>query len=97
MKIKILFIGFISCNNKEKTTASYKEQTPLFQEADGPRSNNLNCKLLLDSSKTLDLKYSFEQLDNTKGLLNSSVNAIFQDFENLLWIGIWDGLNLFDQ
>ncbi|MBD3581897.1 response regulator [Flavobacterium sp. D33] len=41
-------------------------------------------------------KYSLEQLDNTKGLSNSSVNYIFQDSENILWIGTWDGLNRYD-
>jgi len=43
-----------------------------------------------------NLKYSQEQLDNTKGLSNSSVNCIFQDSQNLLWIGTWDGLNRYD-
>ena len=42
------------------------------------------------------LKYSLEQLDNTKGLSNSSINCIFQDSQNLLWIGTWDGLNRYD-
>ncbi|RDI10453.1 two-component regulator propeller domain-containing protein [Flavobacterium sp. AG291] len=41
-------------------------------------------------------KYSLEQIDNEKGLSNSSVNYIFQDSQNLLWIGTWDGLNRFD-
>ena len=41
-------------------------------------------------------RYSFEQLDNTKGLSNSSVNCIFQDSQNLLWIGTWDGLSRYD-
>ncbi len=43
-----------------------------------------------------NIKYSTEQLDNTNGLSNSSVNTIFQDSENLLWIGTWDGLNRYD-
>ncbi|MGV3459771.1 MAG: hybrid sensor histidine kinase/response regulator transcription factor [Flavobacterium sp.] len=43
-----------------------------------------------------DLKFSAEQLDNTAGLSNSSVNCIFQDSQNLLWIGTWDGLNRYD-
>ncbi|RZJ70609.1 hybrid sensor histidine kinase/response regulator transcription factor [Flavobacterium sp.] len=42
------------------------------------------------------IKYSLEQLDNTKGLSNSSVNCIFQDSQNLIWIGTWDGLNRYD-
>jgi signal transduction histidine kinase/DNA-binding response OmpR family regulator/ligand-binding sensor domain-containing protein len=41
-------------------------------------------------------KYTLEQIDNAKGLSNSSVNYIFQDSQNLLWIGTWDGLNRFD-
>jgi signal transduction histidine kinase/DNA-binding response OmpR family regulator/ligand-binding sensor domain-containing protein len=41
-------------------------------------------------------KYSVEQLDNTTGLSNSSVNCIFQDSQNLVWIGTWDGLNRYD-
>tara|TARA_R110000868_G_scaffold85301_6_gene240085 strand:+ start:64726 stop:68943 length:4218 start_codon:yes stop_codon:yes gene_type:complete len=99
LKIKILFIsfifiGFIACKNKEKTTPA-NALTPL-QEAARPERHNDNLKPLLDSSKTLDLKYSLEQLDNTKGLSNSSVNSIFQDSENLLWIGTWDGLNRYD-
>lgn len=51
---------------------------------------------LMDSTSLTDIKYATEQLDNTKGLSNSSVNAIFQDSENLLWIGTWDGLNRYD-
>lgn len=89
-------MGFFSCTNKERNAASYNEQTPLFQEVARQGSNDHKRKPLLDSSKTLDLKYSVEQLDNTKGLSNSSVNAIFQDSENLLWIGTWDGLNRYD-
>ena len=89
-------MGFFSCNNKEKNTASSNEKTSLFQKAAKPESDTDNRRALLGSSKALDLKYSLEQLDNTKGLSNSSVNAIFQDSENLLWIGTWDGLNRYD-
>ncbi|WP_142786328.1 hybrid sensor histidine kinase/response regulator transcription factor [Changchengzhania lutea] len=49
-----------------------------------------------DSLKTNKGNYYNEQLDNTNGLSNSSVNTIFQDSENLLWIGTWDGLNRFN-
>ncbi|WP_290839873.1 two-component regulator propeller domain-containing protein [Flavobacterium sp.] len=49
-----------------------------------------------NASQNPDVKYSVEQLDNTKGLSNSSVNCIFQDSQNLLWIGTWDGLNRYD-
>ncbi len=43
-----------------------------------------------------DYEYEIRQLTNSKGLSNSSINAIFQDSENLLWIGTWDGLNRYD-
>lgn len=42
------------------------------------------------------LRYNADQLDNTTGLSNSSVNCIFRDSENLMWIGTWDGLNRYD-
>lgn len=42
------------------------------------------------------VSYYAEQLDNTKGLSNSSVNCIFRDSQNLMWIGTWDGLNRYD-
>ena len=48
------------------------------------------------TSEVHRLKYSFEQLDNTQGLSNSSVNCVFQDSQNLLWIGTWDGLNRYN-
>ncbi len=57
---------------------------------------NIIKSFFLDSLKTQTENYYNEQLDNTKGLSNSSVNAIFQDSENLLWIGTWDGLNRYD-
>lgn len=43
-----------------------------------------------------DEKYVLQYLDNSSGLSNSAVNSIFQDSENLLWVGTWDGLNMFD-
>ncbi|MFV7235296.1 hybrid sensor histidine kinase/response regulator transcription factor [Flavobacterium sp. ZB4R12] len=92
--ISFIFIGLVACNNKEKSAD--KTITHSLQGAAMPEVKNENLKSLLDSSRTLDLKYSSEQLDNTKGLSNSSVNAIFQDSENLLWIGTWDGLNRYD-
>jgi signal transduction histidine kinase/DNA-binding response OmpR family regulator/ligand-binding sensor domain-containing protein len=87
-------MGFVACNNKEKSTPLFNTITQLHQ--DSSKVGNNDFKQLIDSSKTLDLKYSLEQLDNTKGLSNSSVNSIFQDSENLIWIGTWDGLNRYD-
>ena len=101
MKIKIvlvifIFTGFVACNNKENREFINNEVPKALKEFKKTKIYNDNRKLLLDSSKVLDLKYSLEQLDNTKGLSNSSVNAIFQDSENLLWIGTWDGMNRYD-
>jgi len=42
------------------------------------------------------ISFYYRQLDNRNGLSNSSVNAIFQDKDQLLWIGTWDGLNRYD-
>ncbi|MFA6275557.1 MAG: response regulator [Pedobacter sp.] len=44
----------------------------------------------------LGISFYYRQLDNKNGLSNSSVNAIFQDKDQLLWIGTWDGLNRYD-
>ena len=96
MKIRLLcfsfiFAGLIACNHSEQTVSSgneyagnQKNKSDVF-----PKSSN-------DTVETQDLKYSLEQLDNTKGLSNSSVNCVFQDSQNLLWIGTWDGLNRYD-
>ena len=40
--------------------------------------------------------FSVRQITNADGLSNSSVNKIFQDSEDLVWIGTWDGLNLYN-
>ncbi|TDQ09891.1 hybrid sensor histidine kinase/response regulator transcription factor [Pedobacter metabolipauper] len=41
-------------------------------------------------------QFYFQQLDNRNGLSNSAVNVVFQDRDQLLWIGTWDGLNMYD-
>jgi len=98
LNIKFLLIGFliiwfVACKNTDKfdpnETFAYKK--PLKMAGSITDSN-----LVLNTPIPPDLKYSLEQLDNTKGLSNSSVNAIFRDSENLLWIGTWDGLNRYD-
>lgn len=86
-------MGFVACNNKEKAGQIFAV-TKLNKVTLEAKKDDF--KQLTGSSKTLDLKYSLEQLDNTKGLSNSSVNSIFQDSENLIWIGTWDGLNRYD-
>ena len=97
MRIKFIFIIFFvlfACNYKGKSVTIFDAITKHSKGT--PEGHGNNLKLLSKPFKTLDLKYSLEQLDNTKGLSNSSVNSIFQDSENLLWIGTWDGLNRYD-
>ncbi|WP_282160917.1 hybrid sensor histidine kinase/response regulator transcription factor [Ulvibacterium marinum] len=95
MKKETLFIGLvliatIACGNKHGTASNGDKIT------ETPDREISNFGVVSDSLNKLDLTYSIEQLDNTIGLSNSSVNTIFQDSENLLWIGTWDGLNRYD-
>ncbi|WP_461789959.1 hybrid sensor histidine kinase/response regulator [Pedobacter sp.] len=48
------------------------------------------------TSSKADSVFNFKQLDNRQGLSNSAINAIFEDSEELLWIGTWDGLNSYN-
>ncbi|PTT03658.1 histidine kinase [Pedobacter sp. HMWF019] len=41
-------------------------------------------------------QFYFQQMDNRNGLSNSAVNVVFQDRDQLLWAGTWDGLNMYD-
>lgn len=94
MKIKIISIGIILAGliffNYNSKNNYFTNPDPSFQKKIKNISENT------EKAKSVNLKYFSEQLDNTKGLSNSSVNAIFQDSENLLWIGTWDGLNRYD-
>ncbi|SNR56995.1 two-component regulator propeller domain-containing protein [Flavobacterium sp. ov086] len=97
MKIKIAlfclaFIALFACENKSNITSVPKQLSPNFR-VNSPNKKN---KLVQDSVQKTKIEYSSEQLDNTKGLSNSSINTIFQDSENLIWIGTWDGLNRYD-
>jgi len=92
----LIFIILLACNTKEENASVNTATIELLTKSEQPKINNANYNLIWDSYKSLDLKYSLEQLDNTKGLSNSSINTIFQDSENLLWIGTWDGLNRYD-
>jgi signal transduction histidine kinase/ligand-binding sensor domain-containing protein/DNA-binding response OmpR family regulator len=40
--------------------------------------------------------YDISNLTNNDGLSNSSINTIFQDSDGLLWLGTWDGLNVYN-
>ncbi|MBJ7880176.1 response regulator [Gelidibacter salicanalis] len=85
----IIFIAIIGCNRKNDTVLiSYPSGNDVVSY-----SSQLSAPL---ENPSFDLTYSTEQLDNTNGLSNSSVNTIFQDSNNLLWIGTWDGLNRYD-
>lgn len=95
MKIHTLYISFllllfISCNKIEKENTTNSSLTPY---AITSKTAVAKSSISLDP---IDSKFSSEQLDNTKGLSNSSVNTIFQDSQNLIWIGGWDGLNRYD-
>ncbi|WP_308990644.1 response regulator [Mariniflexile litorale] len=85
----IIFFTIIGCSKKHEQTLLNIPSKNII-ELDSFYKSNIN------NSNILDVKYSTEQLDNTNGLSNSSVNTIFQDSENLLWIGTWDGLNRYD-
>lgn len=41
-------------------------------------------------------QFFLQNLDNRNGLSNSAINYIFKDSDNILWIGTWDGLNMYD-
>lgn len=85
----------ISCNNRQADVKSNVLSSNLQLDDHAETIDAIN-KVFNDTSKNSGTNYSIEQLDNTKGLSNSSVNTIFQDSENLLWIGTWDGLNRYD-
>ncbi|MCD8194389.1 MAG: hypothetical protein LUD74_07595, partial [Tannerellaceae bacterium] len=38
----------------------------------------------------------YKQLSNIDGLSNNSINCIFEDSQANLWIGTWDGLNVYN-
>ncbi|MEN3324415.1 two-component regulator propeller domain-containing protein [Mariniflexile soesokkakense] len=93
--IGVILITLLSCKEKQDPTPQDKiGQRKEIETSPKTYNNDLDQKE--PESNFLNVKYSFEQLDNTNGLSNSSVNAIFQDSENIFWIGTWDGLNRFD-
>ena len=100
MKTKILFLGIfasivISCNSRQTPIKLSASASNLQLDVYSETTDTIN-KVFKDTTKISDANYFIEQLDNTNGLSNSSVNTIFQDSENLLWIGTWDGLNRYD-
>lgn len=91
--LSIIFAGLNACTDKKEFVSFNNAGTKSLEEI---TKTQRDTKSALDSSGIGALKYSSEQLDNAKGLSNSSVNCIFQDSENLIWIGTWDGLNRYN-
>lgn len=52
--------------------------------------------LLVTPNQLYSMNEVTYRLCNNDGLSNSSVNTIFQDSENIMWFGTWDGLNRYD-
>ena len=42
------------------------------------------------------IDFDIKNLTNKDGLSNSSINVIFQDSNQLMWFGTWDGLNVYN-
>lgn len=40
--------------------------------------------------------FYLQRYDNRNGLSNSSINHLYKDGSNLLWVATWDGLNMYD-
>lgn len=40
--------------------------------------------------------FYIQHYDNRNGLSNSSINKLFKDSDNLIWVATWDGLNMYD-
>jgi len=47
-------------------------------------------------AEVLKAQYTAQQIDNSSGLSNSCINSIYQDSDNIIWFGTWDGLNFYD-
>lgn len=53
----------------------------------------LTCFLLIPS---VVYSYNLKQISNRDGLSNSAVLCLFQDNDRFLWVGTYDGLNMYD-
>jgi len=57
----------------------------------------IQVSLLLLFCLTLNVNsHNLRQISNRDGLSNSSVTCLFQDEKRFLWIGTYDGLNMYD-
>lgn len=82
----ITALAAFACSDSSTSTANIKK---------GNDTKQVDNYIDFNKEK-IDVAYSMEQLDNTMGLSNSSVNCIFQDSQKFLWVGTWDGLNRYD-
>lgn len=87
--VSIFFIGICIAQDRTAIAQNSPIQTKDLISSDGQK--NLN-----PANPGPEKKYKIKQIDNSMGLSNSSINTIFQDSDNLLWIGTWDGLNRYD-
>ena len=60
------------------------------------KTHFLSLLLLLTCISGSVYPYNLRQISNRDGLSNSSVTCLFQDHERFLWIGTYDGLNMYD-
>ncbi|RAV27743.1 hybrid sensor histidine kinase/response regulator transcription factor [Sinomicrobium soli] len=64
--------------------------------ANGLLINGVEADTTIWHKDSPDIHYRVMAMDNSMGLSNSSVNCIFRDSDGLLWLGTWDGLNIFN-
>ncbi|MGN6342624.1 MAG: hybrid sensor histidine kinase/response regulator transcription factor [Ginsengibacter sp.] len=50
----------------------------------------------LNANAQQSAPFYIQHFDNRNGLSNSSINKLYTDSGNLLWIATWDGLNMYD-
>lgn len=48
------------------------------------------------ANATPGVPFFIQHFDNSNGLSNSSINKLFNDADNILWVATWDGLNMYD-
>lgn len=51
---------------------------------------------MADAVAAPDDPFFIQHYDNRNGLSNSSINKLYNDGDNMLWIATWDGLNMYD-
>lgn len=88
--IPLFFLN--SCGNKTRQSSQFQNNAKIsLKKNDKTAIDSVNFK-----NKDNFESYIVEKLDNSQGLSNSSINAVFQDSENIIWVGTWDGLNRYD-